>query len=354
MLGRIDEMGRLMETAPGRVIRKFLEDQAPNWAALIAWNILFAMFPIVIFAASLLGFALSLFGKANTLVYTTIFSALPGDQTELVKAVSGVKSQSGILFIVGLVGLLWGGSALFGAIEQAFAVIYHTKPRDFIRQKLIAFGMVFLFTILVGVAVATSAILPALKHIPNIPEFLYSGVAAFILQVLVGTISGFLLFGTIYYVIPNRKQQFRKVVPGALVAGILFEAVTLLFPLYLEVNKGINQYGKTFGLFFVLMTFFFFIGLIMMVGVEVNSVIYPVPIELPGKDAHAVAAPESGPEGERKPWAGGERRVGQGGLAHNGSAQNGRRGIPARAALGLAVVASVVGVLLGRRSASAD
>ncbi len=340
-----------MDTVPGRVIRKFLEDQAPNWAALIAWNTLLAMFPIVIFAASLLGFALRFFGQANTIVYTTIFSALPGNQTELVKAVGGVKSQSGLLFIVGLVGLLWGGTALFGVIEQAFAVIYHTRPRDFIRQKLIAFGMVFLFTILVGVAVATSAILPALKHIPNIPEVLYSGVAAFILQVLVGTIAGFLLFGSIYYVIPNRRQDVRKVLPGTLVAGVLFEVITLLFPLYLELNKGINQYGKTFGLFFVLMTFFFFIGLITMIGVEVNSVIYPVPIELPGKDAHAVATPESGPEGERQPAGVGR---GAGVVRRDGSAHNGRHGIPARAALGMAVVASFVGVLLGRRSASSD
>ena len=335
-------MGRLMESVPGRVIRKFLEDQAPNWAALIAWNALFAMFPIVIFAASLLGLVLRLFGQANDTIYSTIFTAIPGDPRPLLDAVTTVKSQSGVLFIVGLVGLLWGGSALFGSIEQAFAVIYHTKPRDFLRQRLIAFGMVFLFTILVGVAVATSALLPALKHIPNIPEFLYSGVAAFILQVAVGITAGLLLFGSMYYVIPNRKQQFRKVIPGALVAGLLFELITLLFPLYLSINNGINQYGKTFGLFFLLMTFFFFLGLITMIGVEVNSVIYPVPIELPGKDSHAVAAPESGPEGER-------RR-----MASNGQAPNGRHGIPARAALGLAVVASVVGVLLGRRSANSD
>jgi membrane protein len=342
-------MGRLMGSVPGRVIRKFVEDQAPNWAALIAWNALFAMFPIVIFAASLLGFALRLFGEANIAVYKTIFSVIPNDagqQNEVIRAVSGVKSESGVLFIVGLVGLLWGGSALFGAMEQAFAVIYHTKPRDFIRQRLIAVGMVFLFTILVGIAVASSSILPALKNIPDIPPFLYSGAAAFILQLIVGMVAGFVLFGSIYYVIPNRKQQFRKVVPGALVAGILFELVTLLFPLYLSINRGINQYGATFGLIFLLMTFFFFLGLITMIGVEVNSVIYPVPIELPGKDGHAVAAPESGPQGERKPWAGGTPR--------NGAARDGRRGIPARAALGMAVVASVVGVLLGRRSAGSD
>jgi membrane protein len=342
---RIETMGRLMQTVPGRVMQKFLEDQAPNWAALIAWNALFAMFPIVIFASSLLGYALRLFGEANDAVYRTIFSVIPNDngqQTEVIKAVSGVKSQSGVLFLVGLVGLLWGGSALFGAMEQAFAVIYHTKPRDFIRQRLIAFGMVFLFTVLVGVAVLSSALLPALNQIPNIPPFLYSGAAAFILQVLVGITAGLLLFGTIYYVIPNRKQRFVQVIPGALVAGVLFELITLVFPLYLSINRGLNQYGATFGLFFLLMTFFFFLGLITMIGVEVNAVLYPVPISLPGKDAHAVAAPESGPEGEH-----GHRTL-------NGLGPNGRSGIPARAALGMAVVASVVGVLLGRRSANSD
>jgi membrane protein len=340
MSGRIGAMDRLMNSVPGRTVRKFLEDQAPNWAALIAWNTLLAMFPIVVFAASLLGYVLKIFGEANTAVYQTIFSAIPGDtnqQDQLIRAVSGVKSNSGILFIVGLLGLLLGGSALFGIMEQAFAVIYHTKPRDFVRQRLIAVGMVFLFTLLVGVAVASSAILPALKHIPNIPAFLYSGAAAFMLQVIVGIVAGFLLFLTIYYVIPNRRQRLGQVIPGALVAGVLFELITLVFPVYLSLNRGLNQYGATFGLFFVLMTFFFFLGLITMIGVEVNSVLYPVPIDLPGKDAHAVAPPESGPEAERNRFA------------TNGRSPNGGRRIPARAALGLAVVASIAGVLLGRR-----
>src|SRR3981081_596238 len=133
---RISAMGRLMDTVPGRVIRKFLEDQAPNWAALIAWNALFAMFPIVIFAASLLGFALRFFGGANIAVYKTIFSVIPNDagqQDQVIKAVTGVKSQSGLLFIVGLVGLLWGGSGLFGILGQAVSGGFHTKPPHLLR-----------------------------------------------------------------------------------------------------------------------------------------------------------------------------------------------------------------------------
>src|SRR5436309_11157845 len=112
---RIDGMGRLMESVPGRVVLKFLEDQAPNWAALIAWNALFAMFPIVLFAASILGLVLRFFGEANAHVYNIIFSAIPTgskDQTQMLTAVNGVKHASGLFFVIGLVGLLWGGSAL--------------------------------------------------------------------------------------------------------------------------------------------------------------------------------------------------------------------------------------------------
>jgi membrane protein len=343
-------MDRLMASVPGRVVRKFLEDQAPNWAALIAWNALFAMFPIVLFAASILGLVLSLFGEANIQIYNIIFNAIPTgshDQTQLVSAVNGVKHASGLFFVIGLAGLLWGGSALFGTMEQAFAVIYHTKPRDFIRQKLISFGMILLFTVLVGVAVATSALLPSLKHIPNIPSFLYSGVAAFILQVVLGVVAGFLLFLSIFYVIPNRKQEVHKVIPGALVAGVLFEAISLLFPLYLTLNKGINQYGATFGLLFVLMTFFFFIGLITMIGVEVNSVIYPVDLEQPARGETVTAAPKTAGEARRQGAPSAQS-------SPNGASGPVRSGIKARTAVLMALGASLVGVLLGRRSAGAD
>jgi membrane protein len=349
-----DLINRVMRSLPGRVAIKFGEDQAPNWAALIGWNSLFAMFPIVLFTAALLGFALKLFGQANDQVYNLIFSAIPGDphqQSELTKAVSGVKSASGIFFIVGLIGLLWGGSALFGVMEQAFAVIYHTKPRDFIRQKLISFAMVVLFTILVGVAVLGATLVAALKHLPPIPwvpAFFYSGTS-FVLPIVVGLIAGFLLFLGIYYVIPNRKQQFHKVLPGAVLSAVLFELITLLFPLYLTINKGIGQYGATFGLLFVLMTFFFFMGLITMVGVELNSIIYPVDIEQPARGNTITAAPKTASEAERRgaPSAAPRPRA-------NGATGPVRSGIRARTAVLMAVGASVIGVLVGRRSASPD
>lgn len=344
-------MDRVLNSVPGRVARKFLEDQAPNWAALIAWNTLFAMFPIVLFTASLLGFALRIFGQANAQVYTIIFSAIPGDphqQEELITAVSKVKSASGIFFVVGLLGLLWGGSALFGTMEQAFALIYHTRPRDFLRQKLIAFAMVLLFTVLVGVAVLGSTVIGALKsirNIPGVPDFFYSGASA-VVPIILGLVAGLLLFVAIYYVIPNRSQRFHKVLPGAIVAAVLFELITLLFPLYITLNKGIGQYGATFALLFVLMTFFLFMGLITMVGVEVNSVIYPVEIEQPVRGETVTAAPKTAGDARRRQAT----RAAE--ASPDGAAGPVKSGIRARTAVLMALGASVIGVLLGRRSAN--
>lgn len=341
-----------MDSVAGRTLRKFLEDQAPNWAALIAWNMLFAMFPIVLFTASILGFALRIFGQANDKVYTIIFSAIPDpkQQGELITAVSKVKSASGILFVVGLLLLLWGGSALFGVMEQAFAVIYHTKPRDFIQQKLLSFAMVLLFTVLVGIALIGSTIVGALnsvRNIPGIPSFFYSGASA-VLPIVVGLVAGFLLFLAIYYVIPNRKQEFHKVLPGAILSGVLFELIALLFPLYLTINKGIGQYGATFGLLFILMTFFFFVGLITMAGVELNSVLYPIEIEQPLRSDTLTTAPKTAGDARRKQAAASSSP------STNGAAGPVKSGVRARTAVLMAVGASLIGVLLGRRSAGGD
>jgi membrane protein len=316
-------------TAPARVVKKFLDDQAPNWAIIIAWNGLLAMFPIVLVAAALLGVVLQLAGITTAQIYAKLLSLIPTDAStaaELTRALNGVKEQTGLLAVVGLVGLVWGGSALFGAMEQAFSIVYHVKPRDFIRGKLMSIAMVILFTLLAGIDVFTSSVLPALKDLPNLPTVL-AGDANVGLPVLIGVTAGFALFAVIYFAVPNTKLRLRQVWPGALVAGILFELVTLLFPAYVALNKGLNTYGKAFGLFFLLTTFFYFLGLITMVGVEVNSVLYPAHA---GQPVRGLPDPQAMPAPTAPPPA--------------------RRALRAGLAIVLAAVASGIGLFIGRRT----
>lgn len=324
-------MDWLLNALPGRVLRKFGEDAAADWAVLVAWNALFAMFPIVLAMAALLGFALNHLGIASKVVYDQLLVALPeqAGRQEAMKALGGVQRQSGLLFVVGLAGLFWGGTALFGAMDRAFASVYRTKERGFVQQKLMSFGMMLLFTVLAGIAVGTSSLLPALKQLPGLPVMLASPAAALPIQLVVGVVAGFVLFSAVYFFVPNLRRQFLHVWPGALVAGVLFEIVTLIFPIYLSLNRDVNQYGKTFGLFFVLLTFFFLLGLVTMVGVEVNSVLFPPAA------AGVPSLPGPGP-GHRLPEAVSRPPV----------------GIRKRTAALLALAASAAWLLVGRRRAA--
>ncbi|HSO93464.1 MAG TPA: YhjD/YihY/BrkB family envelope integrity protein [Candidatus Dormibacteraeota bacterium] len=352
-------MQALLHTFPGRVLQKFLEDQAPNWAVLIAWNTLFAVFPIVVFLAAILGIVATFIGETKmvachavggsrlTALDCTLLTALPSQTVNgAYFAIKHFEAQKGLLIVVGVLGLLWGGSALFGAMEQAFAVIYHTKPRDFLPQKVMSIGMIFLLTLFGGLAIISYLALPALPSIPGAPEALKGGLSL-VVQVVVGLVAGSLLFLSIYFVVPNRPQQIGKVWPGALVAGTLFELVTLVFPLYINLTNSVVTYGKTFGLFFVVLTFFFFFGLITMVGVEVNSVLYPVPVDQSARANTITAAPRTAGEAD-------SRGAPQVEPSSNGSHGPVRSGVKTRTAVLMTVGGTMVGVLLGRRSAGTD
>lgn len=352
-------MQALLHSFPGRVVQKFLADQAPNWAVLIAWNTLFAVFPIVVFLAAVLGIVATFIGETKMVAChvvggaqlsaldCTLLTALPTQTvTGAYDAIKHFEAQKGLLIVIGVLGLLWGGSALFGAMEQAFAVIYHCKPREFLPQKLMSIGMIFLLTLLGGVAIVSSLALPALPSIPGAPAALKGGLSL-VVQVIVGLLSGGLLFLSVYFVVPNRPQRLSQVWPGAIVAGVLFELVSLLFPLYIDLTNSAVTYGKTFGLFFVVLTFFFFFGLITMVGVEVNSVLYPVPVDQPAQGNLITTSPKTAGQSER-------RGAPQVEPSRNGSRGPVRTGVRARTAVLMAVGASMIGLLLGRRSAGTD
>jgi len=291
---------RGLDTLPGRVVRKFITDNGPNQAVLIAWNVLFSIFPIVLAMAAVLGLLLSSTGVKADAVYQTVLAVVP-DQQGRAQALTGldaVKRQSGLFFLVALAGFIWSGSSLFGAMEQAFDRIFKCPQRPFLRQKLMGVLMMVLFTVLAGVAVGTSALLPLLKQLPVVPASWTESATIYVLQPVIGVLAGVLLFGVLYYVVPNRRQRLGEVWPGALVAGIAFYLLTLLFPLYLAFNKGLNQYGQSFAFLFIVMNFFYFMGLITMLGVELNAVLHPVPVEQPA--ARGRRAPVARPGSARR------------------------------------------------------
>lgn len=260
-------MAALKRLFPVRVVQKFLANGGADQAVLIAWNALTAIFPIALALVAVGGLILGVAGISADSISRLVANLFPPDQQQsALDAINGVKRQSGLIGLIAFAGFLWVGSGLFGAMEGAFAVVYEIDCRPFVRQKLMSLAMMGLFTVLALVAVGSSTALAFLGHVPQL-----SGPVGAALGDAVSVLAGCLLFLVIYLVVPNRRQRLRNVWPGALFAGVAFNALTLLFPIYLQINKGINQYGKTFAFLFIILTFFYFFGLITMLGAEINA-----------------------------------------------------------------------------------
>jgi membrane protein len=268
---------RLKASLPGRVVQKFLADNGPVWSVSVAWGGLFAMFPIILGLAALVGLALGFTGVVTQdQLFSGVLSKVPDPKirSDLAAALDGVRRNSGILGLVGLVGLYFSATSLFGAMEQAFAAVYGYKPRSFLRSRLMGVTMMVIFAIFGSATVLTSSVLPHLNDLPLAAKYT-GGLAPVVAQVIFGAAAGVILFGLIYYVVPPLKLRWAEVWPGALVGGVAFELVGLIFPIYLTLNPAVGVYGQFFALFFILLTYFYLLGLITVIGVEVNAVTRP-------------------------------------------------------------------------------
>ena len=254
-----------------RVIKRYLGANGSTNAVNIAWNTLFAFFPIILLITTILTL---IFGSSSIAgsVDGSIQAALPGGQgTQIVQALHDFHQAAGPLFVVSIIGLAWSGSALFSALDQGLNALYAQKQRSFVRQKVLGVLMILVFAVLVAIDVGSASVLSLVTGASGAPSVLRSGAVATLIQVGFGIADGLLLFCAIFYVVPNRRQRVRDVIPGALVSAVLFEAFTLLFPLFFTLQHGFSTYGQTFALFFLLLTFAFWVAQIIMFGAAANA-----------------------------------------------------------------------------------
>jgi YihY family inner membrane protein len=199
--------------------------------------------------------------------------ALPssgGPNLDFYAILSAFKRASGITAIVSLVGLIWTGSNLFGVMENCFSIIFRTRTRSFVWQKLMSILMIIILAVLAPLAVFASSISGSVsalsRAVGNIPGIgLLFGLGGYV----VGVGIAFVLFFLIYLIVPNRRINPGDAWRGALFAAVLFEIVNLIFPLYVKGQH--SQFGSFAGLLAILVFWFWVLSLIIFLGAELNS-----------------------------------------------------------------------------------
>lgn len=287
-----------------------------------------SMFPIILGALAIIGLAIhDPVTEAKFQLF--LIGVFPTDSahTELLHTLKGVKESTGWLAIVSIAGLLWSASSIFSTMEFSLTEIFGTRQRDMLRQRLMGLIMMVLLIVAIVATVTVNALAGLVPLAGALLSFIFG--SAVMVSLLIA----------LYRFVPNRTFRLRDVVPGALLAGVLVEALSLAFPLYARIAGGFNSYGAQFALFFLLATWFYLLSQLILLGAVYNKFRLGEPAA-----RGIVASPMHEARDKARPVDAIEQKK-----ADGAPAQPPRRSIFQRVALGGVVALGVAAGLLRRR-----
>ncbi len=253
---------------------KLNEDWLFNFSGLLAYNYLTALAPILLALVAIGSLALNALAPTtyNTFVQN-LASIFPADLgNSLVNAIlTALRQEAGVLLTIALLAAIFAGSRLFVTLEDLFAIIYRTSSRRPIQQNIMAVLMMLLFIVMTPLLFIAASLSSALLREVLPQGAQSSGVALTIASVVVSVLLAFIIFAAIYLVVPNRTLSWRAVWPGALIASALLNLFEAAFPLYSAIFLQNPGYGTAIGLAIVTLAFLYFVGVITLLGAEVNS-----------------------------------------------------------------------------------
>jgi membrane protein len=289
-------LGGLSLTELGRRLwRESLRDELLGRAAQLAYYALLALFPALIFLTALMG----LFSVESFMpeLMSYLRDVLPADALTMVQRfLTQVAEGSGAnILSLGALGALWASSSGVTAIMDALNVVFGVKEdqRPFWRVRLIA----ILLTI--GLAGFVILSLGLVLYGPTIGRWIGDlmgfGVAfTWMWNVLQWpVIAGLMLMvvAAIYHICPDRPvKHWRWMTPGSVFAVVMWLVVSLGFKAYVDNFGNYNKvYGSIAGVI-VLMLWFYWSGMVLLLGGEINAEIEKAEAErLPGTRARQAA-----------------------------------------------------------------
>jgi membrane protein len=261
----------------GRLWARINDHDIFGRAAQLSYYFLLALFPLLLFLMSLLGYFAQAGSDLRTKLLTYLSTVMPYSAVTLVRTTLDEISQSsgGGKISIGILAALWAASNGMGAISDTLNVAYGVKERrPWWKVRLVSIGLTIMLSILIVVALAIvlygGRIGDALAgHFGFSTAFT---VAWKIVQFPIALVFILLTFDLIYYFAPDDRRRGRKWWNlGAVTAVVLWLLVSFCFRLYLHF---FNSYSVTYGslgALIILMLWFYFTGLAILIGGEINS-----------------------------------------------------------------------------------
>jgi membrane protein len=329
--GSNDHEGATVLTTAIAVFKEFNKDDLQGLAAEVAYHLLFAVIPLLIFLTALSAFISQAVGIDDimTSVNEWIVANLPSASQDTVRpAIENVLSQrsSGILSIGGLLAL-WGARNAMASLMKALNVTFDVaEGRAWWKKQLIAMGL----TVALGLGIIGSGTALLLGsglgdtfaewvNLGDTWTAVWSWLRWPLVLILVSIMLAFL-----YSAAPNVHVPFQWLTAGSVLTVVLWAVASFGLSFYFQ---NFARYTESYGVLGGVLAFVFWLyvmSLILLLGGEVNAV-------LAKEDGPAIVATAEG-EGAAGAESTRQRTSGKDDDGEGGPRPE-RHSVPARSAL---------------------
>jgi YihY family inner membrane protein len=249
---------------PIAVLRKFSDDQAGGYAALIAYYAFVAIFPLLLVFTTILGFVLQDDPDAYAKVVDTTLAQIPviGESLR-----NQTLRGSGVALTIGLVGTLLAGLGVTVAAQNALNHVYAVPRRrrpDPIMSRLRGLAILCVLGVLQVLSTAVSGL--AAGGLGGV----WTATGGLGLSILVNAI----LFTAAFRLLVNGTIQTTELWPGVALATIGWTALQALGGIYVArvIANATDAYG-TFATVLGLIAWLYLGARVVVYAAEINTVL---------------------------------------------------------------------------------
>ena len=266
----------------------FLDDNCSMLGAALAFYTALSLAPMLLIFIGVVGIAYGgddAAARDKVVAQTADYVGQEGAQA-VEATLASSKSQTGgvVSTVIGVVSVLLGATGVFAQLQEALNIIWRVDPAPvvksngsklakvwaYVRNRLLSFSVLCGLAFLLLVSLALNTVVGYLQGWMS--GFL--GQSASLMRAIDVTLSvglATLLFAMIFKILPARKITWSRVMIGAFVTSLLFNAGKFLIGLYLSQTAAGSSFGAA-GSLMVLLIWIYYSTQILLLGAEFTKV----------------------------------------------------------------------------------
>jgi membrane protein len=259
------------------------QDNCLETAKAAAYSALLAFFPVLTTLAAILVQARA--DDVSRTISSLLYEVVPPGTEDVVRTLFVVHGQRprGLLLAATLLAIFAASGAMMSLMEGFRAVYRIPTGRSILRER--AMATLLVFTSALPVLGASALIVFGARSERTMIGWFgtveaqgWILLAGQLLRYSVAFVSFVAVTSMAYYFGPNRKQRFSDILPGSILATILWLVTTILFGWYVRNVANYNVLYGSVGAGLALLVWMYVLAVILLLGCEYNAVREKSPI----------------------------------------------------------------------------